>query len=251
MCPKLFNVDFLDTFTIMIILGIGFFSLIYLLKIRKYNLNKELNKDLIIILIISGIVMYLGAHIFDTIFHTIENGVYTKGGITYLGGFFCAVVCFIYLLKLVHPEQKKNILFYLNIIIIGIVIAHMFGRIGCFCAGCCYGKETSSFLGITFKQGSYAYFIYGQNHSLLPTQLFEAGFLLIMFIVLLFLKKNQFIIYCFSYGIFRFILEFFRGDSRGELFILSPSQWLSIILIIIGILLLIKKPNQEYIDYYN
>ena len=144
------------------------------------------------------------------------------------------------------PYHKKNLMFFLNIIIIGIVIAHSLGRVGCFLAGCCYGKETTSILGVTFPKGSTAYFLLGPNHSVLPTQLIEAVFLFLLVIVLLIIKKHQVVTYLFSYGIFRFILEFFRGDDRGSLFILSPSQWLSIGLIITGIILLIKKPNETY-----
>ena len=86
-----------------------------------------------------------------------------------------------------------------------ITLAHGLGRVGCFLAGCCYGKETTSILGVTFPKGSTAYFLYGPNHNVLPTQLFEAIFLFILFIILFFMKKNQFITYLFSYGIFRFL----------------------------------------------
>ena len=68
----------------------------------------------------------------------------------------------------------------------------------------------------------------------------------ILFIVLIIVKRKQFIIYLFSYGTFRFILEFFRGDDRGEFFIVTPSQFLSICLIILGIYILIKKPDETY-----
>ena len=128
---------------------------------------------------------------------------------------YAGIITFVILIVKVMPYHKKNLMFFLNIMIIGIVIAHSLGRVGCFLAGCCYGKETTSILGVTFPKGSTAYFLYGPNHNVLPTQLFEAIFLFILFIILFFMKKNQFITYLFSYGIFRFILEFFRGDNRG------------------------------------
>ena len=247
MYPKLFGVDFLDSYAIMLILGILAFTGVFFMKIKKYNLSKILKENLVICLIISGCLMYVGAFAFDTLFHSIEQGKFVKGGITFLGGFITGIITFVILIVKVMPYHKKNLLFFLNIIVVGMIIAHSLGRVGCFLAGCCYGKETTSIFGVTFPKGSTAYFLLGPNHSVLPTQLFEAGFLFILFFVLLFLKKNQFVTYLFSYGIFRFILEFLRGDNRGELFILSPSQWLSIGLIITGIILLIKKPNQEYI----
>jgi phosphatidylglycerol:prolipoprotein diacylglycerol transferase len=48
-----------------------------------------------------------------------------------------------------------------------ITVAHGFGRIGCFLAGCCYGKVTDSIFGVTFP---------GMTHAVYPTQLFEALF---------------------------------------------------------------------------
>ena len=247
MYPNLFGIEFLDSYAIMLILGVLAFTGVFFIKTKKYNFSKILKENLIICFIISGCLMYVGAFFFDSLFHSIEEGKLVKGGITYLGGFITAIITFVILIIKVMPYHKKNILFFLNIIIIGIVIAHSLGRVGCFLAGCCYGKQTTSIFGVTFPKGSTAYFLYGPNHSVLPTQLFEAIFLFLLFIVLLFIKKNQFVVYLFSYGIFRFVLEFLRGDDRGSLFILSPSQWLSIALIITGIIILIKKPNQEYI----
>ena len=68
------------------------------------------------------------------------------------------------------------------------------------------------------------------------------GLTFILFIVLFFfIKKNQLRYYLVSYGTFRFVLEYFRGDSRGASFIsfLSPSQFLSVLMIILGIVLFI------------
>ena len=61
-----------------------------------------------------------------------------------------------------------------------IALGHAFGRIGCFCAGCCYGRETDSIFGVVFPEGSSA----PSGVSLLPTQLFESAFLLVLAVVL-------------------------------------------------------------------
>ena len=53
-------------------------------------------------------------------------------------------------------------------------------------------------------------------------------------------------IYCIGYGIFRFLIEFLRGDDRGKLFnLLSPSQFWSIVMIIIGVFLIFALPKIE------
>ena len=82
------------------------------------------------------------------------------------------------------------------------------------------------------------------SFPVLPTQLFEAGFELLLFLIMIiFIKKlkgKNLSLYLIAYGIFRFFLEFYRGDDRGETGIsLSPSQLMSLVLIICGVLVLL------------
>ena len=114
-----------------------------------------------------------------------------------------------------------------------ITVAHAFGRIGCFFAGCCGGRKA--------VEGDFFYFLamkFPEEGLVYPTQLFEAFFLFVLFgvLLLLVLKKNfkyGFSIYLGAYGIWRFFLEFLRDDYRGE-FIpgLTPSQFWSIIMVL-------------------
>ena len=121
-----------------------------------------------------------------------------------------------------------------------ITLAHAFGRIGCFMAGCCYGKETDSWIGVQFPFLSY---------KVVPTQLLESIFLFILTGVLLLLVfkfkfKYTFIVYLGAYSIWRFVIEFFRGDYRGSfLGIFSPSQiWcIAIWMIIVPLFILLRK----------
>ena len=115
-----------------------------------------------------------------------------------------------------------------------VLIGHSLGRVGCFFAGCCYGKPTDSWLGVKFPR---------LPEPVYPTQLYEAAFLLILFAVCSYLLlKKQFrhnmTVYLIGYGIFRFLIEFIRGDDRGKLFgLLSPSQFWSLGMVILGVLL--------------
>lgn len=88
------------------------------------------------------------------------------------------------------------------------------------------------------------------NTNLFPVQLTESACNIIIFIILSYIyKKSKHTekiigLYCILYGILRFLLEFLRGDLiRGIELGLSTSQWISIVLIIIGIIQLnyIKK----------
>ena len=117
-----------------------------------------------------------------------------------------------------------------------ITVGHAFGRIGCFMNGCCYGKHTDSWLGMQFTT---------TPDKVYPTNLYEAIFLFILsgLLFLLAMKKLGkwcFPIYMMSYGVWRFLIEYLRGDYRGS-FIpgLTPSQFWSIILFLGGVAYLI------------
>jgi len=94
-------------------------------------------------------------------------------------------------------------------------LLHGFSRIGCFMAGCCYGSETSSHLGVIFPK-TYPVMVH-------PTQLYEAFFLFCLFFILLKcynLKKENgqiFLMYLTSYSVFRFFIEKIRGNNVGFL----------------------------------
>lgn len=172
------------------------------------------------------------AALFQAIYDYIEDpskGFSFNGRITFLGGLIGGVVIFLTIYFIMRPKLKGRLVQMISIAPCAILVGHGFGRIGCFFAGCCHGAETDSFLGVIFP---------GRTSSPVhPTQLYEAAFLFLMFAVCsyLVLKKNfryNMCIYLASYGIFRFCLEFLRGDDRGEFLLgMSPSQFWSLIMI--------------------
>ena len=116
----------------------------------------------------------------------------------------------------------------------GIAIAHALGRIGCLFAGCCHGDKTNAWYGIE---------MYG-NMGLakyVPVQLFEAIFLACLFGFLLIraIDKKGYCLptYLCVYAVWRFCVEFLRGDYRGDTFVeaLSPSQLIACLLFVVGI----------------
>lgn len=175
------------------------------------------------------------AILFQNLYDYIEspNTYQFSFSMTFIGGLIGGVATFILFNFFVVKKEDKEV--FRKILVIApcaITGAHFFGRIGCFFNGCCYGISSDSWLAVQFPQ---------LETKVLPTQLFEALFLLILTILLGFLafKKNfiyNFDIYLISYAIFRFLIEYIRGDDRGN-FIgsLSPSQFWSIILLILGI----------------
>jgi len=153
---------------------------------------------------------------------------YISGGFVFYGSFiFCIVSILIILYKKNLPIFK-----YLDLIAIMTAIVHSIGRLGCFLAGCCYGKPTDLLFGVNFpKNGAIAVH---------PTQLYEASFIILLLILLIRLLKYKnngtvFIIYIFAYAIWRFMLEYLRGDQRGYVFsnLFSHSQLIALMLIIL------------------
>ena len=123
-------------------------------------------------------------------------------------------------------------------------LGHAVGRLGCFSAGCCYGKPTSLPWGVTFTD-SYAHDMFGTplGVRLHPTQLYEAfAETAIFFLLLARFRRKQFdgqvmALYLAVYGAVRFCLEFVRDDpDRGFLFggWMSTSQFIAILMIVLA-----------------
>ena len=164
---------------------------------------------------------------------TLSSGFVVFGGI--IGGILTG---FLYC-------RIKGLIFfkYADVILPSVALAQGFGRIGCFLAGCCYGKETESVFSVIFQNSEYA-----PNHvALIPTQLYSSGLDFLHFLLLLLIARNKkedgqvTACYLIFYSIGRFVIEFFRGDIiRGSVGILSTSQFISIFTGIAGIVLLIR-----------
>lgn len=138
-----------------------------------------------------------------------------------------------------------------------LVLAHAFGRIGCFLAGCCYGTRTSLPWGISFPKDSPVYIDHCQRHTefflsspqwsypVHPTQLYEAALLALLCAGLLWLRrlthpKVGYVlpVYFIAYGIIRFCVEFFRGDNPIMFETLSNQQVFCIAFVFVGVAML-------------
>jgi phosphatidylglycerol:prolipoprotein diacylglycerol transferase len=129
----------------------------------------------------------------------------------------------------------------------GIALGHVIGRLGCLFAGCCFGKPANVPWAITFHNEFAA-----QNVGtplgipLHPTQLYEAGAELLILVLLLVTEKKgrpypgrTFWGYMFFYGISRFVIEFYRGDARGMVGTFSTSQFVSLLIVPLAIVMLV------------
>lgn len=132
----------------------------------------------------------------------------------------------------------------------GLAMGHAIGRVGCFAAGCCYGKPTDHWWGVTFKN-LLPPPVVDALAPREPTQLFESAAELIIFFILTWMFKRKkfdgqiFGAYLFLYGIARFFVEFVRDDpGRGSVFggVLSGTQLIAICLVVAGGLIWYLRP---------
>ena len=145
-----------------------------------------------------------------------------EGGLVWYGGFIVAAI-----VGLSTAVWKRwPMLTWCDWLAPLLPLAHGIGRLGCFFNGCCYGRVTRSGLGVIFP---------GEDVPRFPSQLFEALglFMISGFLFLLTGKKRRegelFIAYLMSYSVFRFFMEFLRGD-QNVLWRLTPPQWTSVLL---------------------
>ena len=229
---------FVDTYSLLIFLGVIACFILFWLFRKKHNISEKFTYDIFLLACVAIGVGILSAVGFQWLFDAIKGAI--RGtAMTFYGGLVGGVVTFIVGYFLVIRKMYPKASFLYDIMPIApacITVAHGFGRVGCFMAGCCYGVETTSIFGVTFP---------GMDHAVYPTQLFEAIFLFMLTAVLFYIaiKKrtpHNLSIYLCSYGIFRFLLEFLRGDNRGAFFLgLSPSQCFSVVGITTSIILFI------------
>lgn len=232
---------------IMIAVGILFAFLVLFRYSKILGLPGKLT-DLVYYDGIASILLGFGfAALFQATYNYIEhpeNGFHLGEGITFLGGMIGGTVVYLIIWMIFRKKVPGNLYDIMPVIPCMITVGHAFGRIGCFFAGCCYGKPTDSIFGVQFP-GAY----FEQLGKVHPTQLYEAAFLFVLFGVLTWLllkKKFQYTmtVYLASYGVFRFLIEFLRYDDRGQLGkLLSPSQTMSLVFLGLAVLAFFLQRN--------
>ena len=115
----------------------------------------------------------------------------------------------------------------------GIALGSVLGRLGCFFAGCCWGKPTSLPWGVSFPPAGHEVTGVPTGVHLHPTQLYESLSMLIVFVFLLWLHKRKkfsgqvILAYAILYATVRFLIEFVRDDPRGDILGLTTLTGLS------------------------
>lgn len=253
MYPKLFGIEFLNTYGFCIGLGIVFCFVYLRYASKKLNIPAKFEDFVEYNGIISIVLGIVSAMLFQSFYNYLDNpelGFRFGTDMTFIGGLIGGVATFL-IIYFAYGRKKygAHLLELLPIAAGCILIAHGCGRMGCFFYGCCYGKEAQphAFLAMNYPTAL------GNGHYsrewIYPTQLYEAVFLIGLFFICAYITikkkyQNTMGIYLICYGVFRFFNEFLRDDSRGS-FIpgISPSQFWSIMMVILGIVFLIVMPK--------
>jgi phosphatidylglycerol:prolipoprotein diacylglycerol transferase len=165
-----------------------------------------------------------------------------EGGVFY-GGLIVAVTVALWYIRRVGLPLWTTC----DVFAPGIALGHVIGRFGCFFAGCCFGKPTNVPWAITFKDPFAAANVGTPlNVPLHPTQLYEAAAELVILIFLLTSETSgrkfpgrTFWLYMLLYAISRYIIEFYRGDERGAVGPFSTSQFISLLLAPLAVIMLL------------
>lgn len=235
----------IDLYDIFLALGVVTAIIMFRIVADKIKIGARLF-NFTLICALCAIVAGLGFSVlFQALYNIGPRGAFVidkQTGATFAGGLIGGAMTFIavYFMfgKKADDKYKSEFKKIADCAACAIPAGHAIGRIGCLMDGCCYGKKTDSFIGIHMQNLGY---------KVVPTQLFEAIFLALLAALLVYflIKKSipAMSVYLISYGVWRFIIEFFRDDYRGESIVpfLTPSQLIAILMVICGAALLVMR----------
>ncbi|MCI0750529.1 MAG: prolipoprotein diacylglyceryl transferase [Flammeovirgaceae bacterium] len=247
MHPKLFELGGITLYSYGAFIALGvLLGVAYLVIQGKKDVGLTFDQANTLFLII-----FISAFVGGKVFFYFENPgafsirkFFSGNGFVFYGSFLFAVPAMLWFFK----KHKLDAYKMLDVMAVVTCIVHMFGRIGCFMAGCCYGIPTDSVLGVVFTDAACK--ARPLDTPLVPTQLLEASFIFIVMIGLLIIKRRfqkfkgqLFLIYLGAYAVGRSVLEIYRGDVERGFVIenwLSHSQFIAL-LILIGVALVYKN----------
>jgi len=245
MCPILFRLGGMTVYAYGSFLALGFVigGILILWKARREGISSDRVIEIFCLTIFSALVGARGLDVLVNLPFYREDPFRMfrlwEGGMTFFGGLLLAAGVAVGYMKWYRlPTWKIADLFAPSI-----ALGLFFARIGCFMAGCCYGKQTSLPWSVTFTNPLSLARLHIPLH---PTQVYEAGGSLFLFLFLIGMEKRKsydgqiFWLFLLFYSILRFLIEFIRDDPRGFLFgtFLSTSQAIGILLAILSIYML-------------
>ena len=258
MFPRLFQIGnfYLPAYGVLVALGVLLGIWISVRNSERQGINGDDAWNLGIFMVLAGII---GAKIL----YVINEGIPWREAFTlntlqaggvFSGGLIAALVVGAWYMRSHHMPLLRTT----DAFAPGLAFGHVLGRFGCFSAGCCYGKPTTHFWGVTFTN-PLANSVSGTplGVPIEPTQLIEAAAEFFNFLVLMWLLKRKkfdgqiFATFIMLYGFERFFIEFLRGDpGRGEVFggLMTGTQLISIGLVLGGGLIWWLRSNKPILQ---
>jgi phosphatidylglycerol:prolipoprotein diacylglycerol transferase len=258
MFPELITIGPLTIHTYGLLVALGILAGVGLAEnlYRRSGGERGRVMDMALIVVICGLI---GARLLFILINftyyasnPLETVMVWKGGLVFYGGLLGGILALLGCIRL----YRLPLWHILDIGAAAIALGHGLGRLGCFTAGCCYGRVTDLPWAVTFSDPRcLAVDILGQPVH--PTQLYSFIFLagLTGFLVWLHPRRKfpgqGAAAYLVLYGLFRFGVEFFRSDPRGSLSLLgttlATSQWISLLAVLAGVViyLLLARKNRE------
>lgn len=246
MHPILFKIGNVSLYTYGLFVALGFLTALGLARREAQRLGENPTHilDMGFYMLIAAIV---GARLFFLVINpdVISESPWAvfqiwRGGLVFYGGFIAALITAIVYVR----KNKIPFLRVADIFSPGLAAGHAVGRIGCFLAGCCYGKTCDLPWAVTFNDPLSLAPIGVQLH---PSQLYSVVANFVVFSFLWFFRKRTqytgqlFWLYVLSYGLVRAFLELFRGDPRGAFFGDVPvSQGIGLVLAALAAVMLIR-----------
>ncbi len=247
MLPVLLSIGNFQLYSYGVMLFISFALGIWIVERRARRLGVESKKitDLALWILLAVV---LGSRLFYVAFHWDEFKNDLVGiirfwgnppglsGLMFYGGFLGAFIAGLVFVRV----NRLPLLKLLDAVAPAIVLGEGFTRIGCFLNGCCFGKPTSSFLGVVFPTGSAAGARF-PNQAIHPTQLYSsfAGFVLFGLALILERKRLKsgvlFAVILILYSLFRFGIDFVRFYENAANFWVN--QIVSLVLALVGLIL--------------
>jgi phosphatidylglycerol---prolipoprotein diacylglyceryl transferase len=245
MHPDLFSIGPFTLHTYGLCVAVGFLvALLVTAKIGKsegIKPQQTIDMGFLIILaaIIGSRVMYLLMNISYYIDRPLDMLKIWQGGLVFSGGIICVLLTVIWYTKKHHLSFWKVADLWAPAMAIGQGI----GRIGCFMAGCCYGRPSGSKWGVVFTD---PHALAPLNISIYPTQLYSSlsGFIIFFVLILMYSRKKfegqVFLWLLVLHSTARLFVERFRGDDRGILLgsDMSITQLVTLLILIAAIVAL-------------
>lgn len=217
----------ISTYGVLVAIGMIVAYFLFLNLSKREGINPDSAEFVFIVTVLSGLVSSRVAFVIEHpefVNSFLDIFALWKGGVSFYGGFIGAVIGFLIALRIKGMPLWRTA----DAASPSLVLGHAIGRLGCFSAGCCYGRPVPGAENLSVgihitDEFPYFYLVFPQGSTappgiaLYPTQLLEAGGNLLIFFLLIVLHRKKsfdgevFSLYAILYGSLRFALEFYRG----------------------------------------